>query len=324
MTMTDRGDEDLSDVDLSPDPVLNTSFPGLDDAPCLAKAITFACLPFWVFPCQFGCFQISEKRHSAVLYFGKYVGSVQNPGIHFLTPFGLEMRPISTATRTMDMKNLKVVDSRGNPVIVSAVVTFVATSARKARIDVENPWPNASWQPGVQSGTYLQLQSQAVLKQITSQFPYEAQEGFPSLQTEGRHITELLMSTLQKRVAVTGAQILSFDLVDLSYAPEIAQNMLVRQQAAALVDARKLIVEAAVEMTHSATEALKVKKGRDLSEKTEDAIMINLLTVVCSNEAVTPTISVGDPEAENNNEAVTSLARSVASLVTTMQATQGS
>ena len=284
---------DEDGVDLSSDPVINTQFPGFTDVPLLSILSSVGCAPLWFFPCCCGCFQVTEKQHAAVLYFGRYIGSVQAPGIHFLSPFGRELRLISTATRTMDMKNLKVVDSRGNPVIVSAVVTFVATSARKARIEVQNPWPDASWQTHVVNSTFLQLQAQAVLKQITSQFPYEAPDGCPSLQTEGQHITEKLVQTLQTRVEVTGAKIISFDLVDLSYAPEIAQTMLVRQQAAALIDARRLIVEAAVDMTHEATELLKRKKGRDLSEQTEDAICTNLLTVVCSSEAVTPTIAVG-------------------------------
>jgi hypothetical protein len=190
----------------------------------------------------------------------------------------------------MDMKGLKVVDMRGNPVIVSAVVTFEATSARRARVDVQNPWPNATWAPGISHGTYLELQAQAVLKQVTSQFPYEAPLGQASLQTEGAHITDMLVHSLQKRVCVTGARIISFDLVDLSYAPEIAAHMLVRQQAAALVDARKLIVDAAVDMTHDAIHNLEAK-GRTLDEATKNSIATNLLTVICSNESVRPVIN---------------------------------
>jgi membrane protease subunit (stomatin/prohibitin family) len=143
-------------------------------------------------------------------------------------------------------------------------------------------------------GTYLELQAQAVLKQVTSQFPYEAPEGQPSLQTEGAHLTKILCRTLQQRVNGTGARILSFDLVDLSYAPEIAQAMLVRQQAAALVDARKLIVKAAVEMTTSAVKSLEARmEGRKLPNDVKDRICTNLLTVVCSSETVTPTLGVG-------------------------------
>jgi regulator of protease activity HflC (stomatin/prohibitin superfamily) len=258
----------------------------------LAAAVNLCCLPLTILLCCGGLFVLNEKQESAVLYYGKYVGSVSTPGIHALPPCGMEMRMISTATRTVDMKNLKVVDRRGNPVIVGAVVTFVATSPKKARIDVQDPWPNASWQPAVSSGTYLQLQAQAVLKQVTSQFPYEAPDGEPSLQTEGAHITQMLVTTLQQRVNNTGAKILSFDLVDLSYAPEIAQSMLLRQQAIALVEARQLIVEAAVDMTHSAVERLQAKRGSPLSNDAIERISTNLLTVVCSNEAVTPTVSM--------------------------------
>jgi hypothetical protein len=194
----------------------------------------------------------------------------------------------------MNMKDLKVLDRRGNPVVVSAVVTFEPTSSKRARIDVQNPWPNASWNLHAFGGTYLELQAQAVLKQVTSQFPYEAPEGQPSLQTEGAHLTKILCRTLQQRVNGTGARILSFDLVDLSYAPEIAQAMLVRQQAAALVDARKLIVKAAVEMTTSAVKSLEAQmEGRQLPNDVKDRICTNLLTVVCSSEAVTPTLGVG-------------------------------
>jgi hypothetical protein len=141
--------------------------------------------------------------------------------------------------------------------------------------------------------SFLQLQAEAVLKQVTSIFPYEAPEGKPSLQTEGAHISELLIAKLQKRVSVAGARILSFDLVDLSYAPEIASAMLVRQQAAALVDARKLIVKAAVDMTHQAVTDLELKTGKPLSDEMRERTCSNLLTVVCSSEAVTPTLPVG-------------------------------
>jgi len=297
--MTDRSGCDTEHVaGLGYDPELDTSCNclGLKGLPISVSLAQVVCLPCFVLG-GCGCFQLAEKTETAVLYFGKYVGSVTSPGIHFLPPIFRELRNISTATRTMDMKDLKVVDSRGNPVIVSAVVTFVATSARKARIEVNNPWPNASWQRGVTSGTYLQLQAQAVLKQVTSQFPYEAPNGEPSLQTEGSHITEMLVRKLQDRVLVTGAKILSFDLVDLSYSPEIAQSMLLRQQAEALVDARRLIVEAAVDMTHSAVESLQTKRGNlgqePLSKDAVERISSNLLTVVCSNEAVTPMVAMG-------------------------------
>ncbi|KAL3945386.1 MAG: hypothetical protein SGBAC_000519 [Bacillariaceae sp.] len=320
---TDSVDDQEAALELDPELDASCSSLGCNDAPPIAVLLQVICLPSYILQCC-GCFVLSEKREIAVLYFGKYVGSVSSPGIHCLPPLGVDRREISTATRTMDMKDLKVVDRAGNPVIVSAVVTFVATSARKARIEVENPWPNASWQRQVGSGTYLQLQAQAVLKQVTSQFPYEAPNGEPSLQTEGSHITEMLMRKLQQRVLITGAKILSFDLVDLSYAPEIAQSMLLRQQAAALVDARALIVKAAVEMTHSAVESLQMKKAslgqEPFSKETVERISSNLLTVVCSNEAVTPMVSMGGVEDSSSNTAVLEALASLSQRIPTYEA----
>jgi regulator of protease activity HflC (stomatin/prohibitin superfamily) len=288
-----RGDEDYL-LDL--DPRIDTSCQGCWSVSPLATVISSTlCLPLSVLAC-FGWFTVNEREHRAILSFGKYVGTVQSPGIHFLPTCCVEHRKISTATRTMNMKDLKVLDAKGNPVVVSAIVTFEPTSAKKARIDVQNPWPNPSWGLPGQMGvgvSYLELQAQAVLKQVTSQFPYEAAPGQPSLQTEGEHITAMMIQTLQRRVNNTGARIFSFDLVDLSYAPEIAQSMLVRQQAAALVDARKLIVKAAVDMTCSAVTSLEQKSGRPLSDHMRDQICSNLLTVVCSNEAVVPTMPLG-------------------------------
>ena len=122
----------------------------------------------------------------------------------------------------------------------------------------------------------------------------------------------MLVQKLQERVLVTGAKILSFDLVDLSYSPEIAQSMLLRQQAEALVDARRLIVEAAVDMTHSAVESLQGKraeaKEEPLSQVAVERISSNLLTVVCSNEAVTPMVSMGG---ENDTDRVQALEKRI-------------
>jgi len=307
-------DEEDGCGDLESDPLIDSSCPGCLNVSPLATLASIVCFPFSILLCC-GLQVVPERRHAAVLVFGKYSGSVQSPGIHCLPPCFVEWRYISTATRTINMKDLKVLDRRGNPAVISAVVTFVPTSAKKARIEVQEPWPNASedtWgfpttsssstdresrlvraftkENVSDSRTFLQLQAQAVLKQVASMFPYEAPAGEPSLQTEGAHLSEMLIQKLQGRVNIAGAKILSFDLVDLSYAPEIASAMLVRQQASALVDARKLIVKAAVDMTTQAVENLEANTGRELSAEARDRTCTNLLTVICSNEAVTPTL----------------------------------
>jgi hypothetical protein len=125
---------------LEPDPMIASTFPRCLHISILANVVSCCCLPISILAgCGFAV--VPERQHAAVLYFGKYSGSIQTPGIHWLPPFGAEWRFISTATRTMNMKDLKVLDPKGNPVVISVVVTFEPISAKKARIDVENPWP---------------------------------------------------------------------------------------------------------------------------------------------------------------------------------------
>eukprot|EP00668_Euglena_longa_P048243 GGOE01065309.1.p1 GENE.GGOE01065309.1~~GGOE01065309.1.p1 ORF type:complete len:313 (+),score=73.12 GGOE01065309.1:36-941(+) len=249
------------------------------------------------FPCCaiFSITQIDQNEQAAVLYWGKYEGSLKEPGLYCLNSCGRDLRKINTMQKTMNLRNAKVLDAKGNPVVVNGVVTFLPTSAKKARVDVEKPWPNASWEPeqavmrNQNHDTFLELQAMAVLKQVASRFPYEGPPGVPSLQTEGVEIAVQLRQLLQERVNVTGARILSFDLVDLSYAQEIAQVMLLRQQAEALIDARRLIVQAAVDMTQTAVSALKASQT-SLDDRACQQITSNLLTVICSHVATTPTV----------------------------------
>jgi regulator of protease activity HflC (stomatin/prohibitin superfamily) len=179
----------------------------------------------------------------------------------------------------MELKDIKVVDQRGNPVIISGVITYRNTSALKACVDVENPR-----QLIMQQGT-------TVLKQVASRYPYSANPGQPSLQSECAGISSELVRSLQEKTAVAGTQVLSFELVDLAYAPEIAQAMLVKQQAEALVDARRLIVGAAVDMAQTAVANLEAG-GADLSAEAKERITSTLLAVICSHSSTVPTVPV--------------------------------
>lgn len=237
-----------------------------------------------------GIRQLNPNEQAAALFWGEYKGTLSEPGLYLLNPFGLQLRTISTKRNTLQLKDVKVLDARGNPVVISGVVTFVGTSAKKATIDVDRPWPMGFV---VREETFLELQAAAVLKRVASRFPYEAPAGQPSLQSEGVSIADQLREQLQDKVAVTGARIYSFDLVDLSYAPEIASVMLVRQQAEALVDARRVIVSAAVDMTREAVSSLRSSSTEPLDERTCQQVTTNLLTVICSGSAAVPTVSMG-------------------------------
>merc|ERR1712224_560261 len=118
------------------------------------------------------------------------------------------------------------------------------------------------------------------MKQVAGRYPYSSAPGQPSLQTEGPALSSELVRLLQQKVSIAGATVHNFELVDLSYAPEIAQVMLVKQQAEALVEARRLIVGAAVDMAQDAVAQLEAK-GQKLSDNAKETLTTNLLAVIC-------------------------------------------
>lgn len=244
--------------------------------PCLSKSLFCVCCwnPFAWAGC---CNKVDQNEQKAVLYWGRYAGTLAEPGMYCLNPCGRETRTASTKCNTLELKDIKVVDAKGNPVVISGVVTYKIISARKACVDVEKP------------EYFIRLQATTALKQVASRYPYGAPPGQPSLQTECSGISAELARALQEKTDIAGALILSFELVDLSYAPEIAQVMLVRQQAESLVEARRLIVSSAVDMAQQAVAQLEAG-GNGLSEQAKERITSTLLAVICSHSAATPTI----------------------------------
>jgi len=252
--------------------------PSLRDqcGPSLSKA--GMCVCFWNPFCWLAwCTKVNQSDQAAVMYWGKYEGTLREPGLYCVNPMGRELRTTSTRCATLELKDIKVLDAKGNPVVISGVVTYAITSAKKACVDVERPYE------------FIRLQATTAMKQVASRYPYSAPMGQASLQTETQEISAELVRVLQSKTSITGAQVFNFELVDLSYAPEIAQVMLVRQQAEALVEARRLIVGASVDMAQQAVAQLEAKGG-NLSDSTKERIMSNLLTVICSHNPASPTV----------------------------------
>jgi regulator of protease activity HflC (stomatin/prohibitin superfamily) len=250
----------------------------LTDVPHLSKFLFCVCCPnplAWAASIT----KVDQNEQQAVLYWGQYMGSLTEPGLHCTNPCGRELRKVSTKSCTLELKDIKVVDARGNPVIISGVVTYKLNSAKRACVDVEAPT------------TFITLQATTSMKQVASRYPYVSRAGEPSLQTEGASISAELIRSLQEKAAITGAHIMNFELVDLSYAPEIAQVMLVKQQAEALVEARRLIVGSAVTMTQDAVAQLEAK-GQKLSDNAKETLTTNLLAVICSHQPAVPTVSM--------------------------------
>jgi len=241
-----------------------------------------SCFLGTIFPCAwFGaCSCVDEKTEKVLLYYGKYHGVIREPGCYCWNPYGVNSRLVSTARVAIDLVHVKVADGKGNPLLVSGVVTYEIIDARRAALDV----------PLTRS--FVNTQGLAVMKKIASMYPYEAKEGEHSLKSEAAHLRSQMINMLQDRVTAAGVKIFNFELTDLAYAPEIAQAMLIRQQAEAMVDARKIIVEGAVAISYGALVGLG-ERNLQLSVTDQSRLVSSLLTVICGDSKVQPQLSVG-------------------------------
>jgi regulator of protease activity HflC (stomatin/prohibitin superfamily) len=228
----------------------------------------------------FGFFVVNPREEVVVLRFGKFVTILRQQGIRWIHPVGRRLIKISTRDTTLDITATTVVEKNGNPIEISAVVVYRVSDTYKAALDVEN------------FSQFINDQAGAVVKRVASKFPYEsADESIPCLKKESDTVTQAFVAELQEAVAPAGIQVLTVRLNDLTYAPEIAQAMLMRQQAMALIDARKMIVEGAVEIVRDAVAKLQAA-NLEVNPSERDALVSNLLVVLCSGERPQPVLQV--------------------------------
>jgi len=239
------------------------------------------------FPVLLSVFTVQPQEEALVTFWGKLT-RVYKSGVHWFNPIGRSIYRVSTRTQTIDIKKTTVVDANGNPIIVSGVVTYRIINTIKAAFDVEN------------ANGYIATQALATLKKVASRYPYESKDDH-SLQKESNLVAKEMAALLQEKANVCGTQILSYELCDLQYAPEIAQGMLVRQQAQALLEARKFVVDGAVGIATSAITKLN-ENNIKLNEKEQARLVSNLLAVICSDARVQPMFSVGSDSAESDQE----------------------
>jgi len=180
---------------------------------------------------------------------------------------------ISVAQLSNDLPTQKITDVAGNPILVSAVITYRFNNPTYALLNVQSPQ------------SYVMTQAQAALKQVVGRYSYQ------DLKTESGEVMKELIATLQPRVDTAGALIMSFNLNELNYAPEIAAQMLRRQAAQAMVDARHLIVKGAVDIAREAVANLEAG-GMHLSDEEKFKLVSSLLIVTTSDKDTTPTISM--------------------------------
>jgi len=240
----------------------------------VASAMGIICCPFTV-PLSMW---ILEPRHEAlVLNCGVLTETHSEPGIHCSNCWGREILMISTAQISKDLATLKITDSTGNPIIVSAVVAYRFTNPQAALLNVQEPMK------------FVLTQATTALKQVLSNHSYE------ELKREAATISKELVDFLQPRVNVAGATISSFSLNELNYAPEIAQAMLKKQAAQAMVDARQVIVRGAIDIAMNAIGELDAK-GLHMDDKGKFSLVSNLLVVTVGEKDATPTLGLTSNE----------------------------
>jgi regulator of protease activity HflC (stomatin/prohibitin superfamily) len=227
-------------------------------------------------------FIIVQPNESRVLiFFGKYIGTVRNSGFWWVNPFTMK-RKISLRIRNFNSEKIKVNDLHGNPIEIAAVVVWKVIDSAKAVFDVEN------------YEEFVDIQSETAIRSLTSEYPYDTEnEQDASLRGSPQEIADNLKGQLEKRLEVAGVDILESRISHLAYAQEIAQAMLRRQQAQAIIAARQKIVEGAVGMVEMALKSLSEQKIVTLDEDKKATMVNNLMVALVSEHDVQPVINTG-------------------------------
>lgn len=234
----------------------------------------------------FGYFTLQPNEAKVLILFGKYKGTVREDGFHWTNPFKLALPrsryTLSLRIRNFEVEKLKVNDRRGNPIEIAAVVVWRVDNTAHVLFDVDR------------YEHYVKIQSDAALRHLANCYPYDhGEEEEVTLRSGIEEVSSVLKKELQERLAKAGVIVDETRLTHLAYAPEIAGAMLRRQQAEAIIAARRKIVHGACSMVEMALEDLKAKKVIDLDEERKAAMVSNLLVVLCGEAEATPVINTG-------------------------------
>jgi len=235
---------------------------------------------------MFNSYLIINPNEGAVLqFFGKYAGTVDEEGFHWLPNPFFEKRKISLKIRNFESAKLKVNDVNANPIEIAAVVVWKVVDSAEALFEVNNYLD------------YVQIQSEAALRAMATKYPYDVIEekdiGGIALSSHQELIADELQISVEDRLKRAGIEVLEARISHLAYSQEIAQAMLRRQQASAVVAARTEIVKGAVGMVELALEQLSQKNIIELDEDKKASMVSNLLVVLCSESDTTPIVNTG-------------------------------
>ncbi|MBN2327052.1 MAG: SPFH domain-containing protein [Candidatus Omnitrophica bacterium] len=234
-----------------------------------------------------GFYVIQPNQAAALLLFGDYKGTVKNNGFKWRNPF-MTVKKISLRARNLNGEKLKVNDQTGNPIEIAAVVVWKVENTAQALFEVDD------------YEEYVDTQSEAAIRHLAGRYPYDTEDEIDEGQAEvislrqGRdEVNEELSKELQERLGRAGVVVQEARISHLAYAPEIAGAMLRRQQAQAVIAARKKIVEGAVTMVEMALHQLSEKQVVALDEERKASMVSNLLVVLCGEESAQPVVNTG-------------------------------
>lgn len=232
-----------------------------------------------------GFIMVQPNNSRVLLLFGKYVGSVKKNGFYWVNPLYTK-RKISLRASNFDSERLKVNDKMGNPIMISTILVWRVQDTYKAAFDVDN-YEN-----------FVRVQTDAAVRKLASMYPYDnfADEGHIediTLRSSVNEVSEALEKEIDERLSIAGIEVLEARIGYLAYAQEIANAMLKRQQATAIVAARHKIVEGAVSMVEMALNELSKKKIVDLDDERKAAMVSNLMVILCGDKDASPVLNTG-------------------------------
>ena len=247
----------------------------------LAGAIVWVVVFVAVAICYHGFFMVHPNQAKVLQLFGTYVGSVRQTGLRWANPF-YSKQAVSLRVRNFESEVMKVNDSSGNPIDIAAVIVWKVVDSAEALFEVDD------------YQSYVRIQSEAAIRNLATSFPYEAiDEGDVALRSDPQAIAEKLREEVQDRLDQAGVEVIDARITHLAYAPEIASAMLKRQQAQAIVAARRQIVDGAVGMVDMALRELKALNVVELDEERKASMVSNLLVVLCGEENARPVLNAG-------------------------------
>ena len=230
-----------------------------------------------------GFFYVNPNDSRVLVLFGEYKGTVKRNGFFWTNPF-YARQAISLRARNFDSEKIKVNDLLGNPILISAILVWRVKDTYKAAFDVDF------------YESFVRVQTDAAVRKLAGSYPYDNfddEQAEITLRSGVQEVNEAMEKELSERLSISGIEVLEARIAYLAYAPEIANAMLKRQQAEAIVAARFKIVEGAVGMVEIALDELSKKQVIDLDEEQKATMVNNLMVVLCSDKEATPVINSG-------------------------------